>query len=83
MEPLGCKDVWSAGDLYEPYVGRCSRRVAKKFIKWMAVLERKDWLDVGCGTGALTEAIFECANPKSVNGIDATSEYASVCQGTH
>jgi len=71
------KDVWAAGDLYEPYVGRWSRRVAKEFLNWIAVPERKDWLDVGCGTGALTQAVIEHENPNSVIGIDASPGYAA------
>lgn len=70
------KDVWAAGDLYEPYVGRWSRRVAKEFLNWIAVPEGKDWLDVGCGTGALIQTITETANPNSVVGIDFSPGYA-------
>lgn len=77
MEQLGHKDVWSGGNLYEPYVGRWSRRIAKEFLSWIAVPEEKDWLDVGCGTGALTQAIIEHENPKSVIGIDASPGYAA------
>jgi hypothetical protein len=46
------KDVWAAGDLYEPYVGRWSRLVAREFLSWLSVPADMDWLDVGCGTGA-------------------------------
>jgi SAM-dependent methyltransferase len=69
------KDVWAAGDLYEPYVGRWSRRVANELLKWIAVPERKDWLDVGCGTGALIQTIVETAYPNSVTGIDPSPGY--------
>ena len=44
-------DVWAAGNLYEPYVGRWSRLVARDLLTWLQVGVRKDWLDVGCGTG--------------------------------
>jgi len=71
------KDVWAAGDLYEPYVGRWSRRVATEFLNWIAVPEGKDWLDVGCGTGALTQAIIQHKNPNSVIGMDASPAYAA------
>jgi len=73
------KDVWAAGDLYEPYVGRWSRLVAGEFLKWLSVSPHKDWLDVGCGTGALTQSILDHGNPKSVKGIDPSPgfiEYA-------
>ena len=39
----------------------------------------RDWLDVGCGTGALTEVILETATPHAVRGVDASAgfiEYA-------
>lgn len=64
------KDVWDAGDLYEPYVGRWSRLVAREFLAWLSVLPNSEWLDVGCGTGALTEMILETATPRAVKGID-------------
>jgi SAM-dependent methyltransferase len=69
------KDVWAAGDLYEPYVGRWSRRVAREFLSWLAVPERKEWLDVGCGAGALLQTIIENKKPNSVIGLDASPGY--------
>lgn len=77
MERPQHKDVWAAGNLYEPYVGRWSRRAAKEFLNWLSVPEGKDWLDVGCGTGALTQAIIEQGNPNSVIGLDGSPEYAA------
>jgi SAM-dependent methyltransferase len=73
------KDVWAAGDLYEPYVGRWSRLVAREFLSWLSVPTGKDWLDVGCGTGALTQAILQTATPHAVTGVDPSAgfiEYA-------
>src|SRR5688500_14543873 len=64
------KDIWAAGDLYEPYVGRWSRVVARLFLDWLAVPDGKDWLDVGCGTGALSQGILEHGSPRTVKGID-------------
>ncbi len=75
MKQSQSEDVWAAGDLYEPYVGRWSRRVAREFLNWLAVPEKRDWLDVGCGTGALTQTIIEHQNPKSIIGIDPSPGY--------
>lgn len=69
------QDVWASGNSYEPYVGRWSRLVAQKFIRWLAVPENSRWLDVGCGTGALSQTILELANPKDVKGIDSSEGY--------
>ena len=63
----------------EPYAGRWSRLVARAFLEWLEVPDGKDWLDVGCGTGALTQTILERAAPRSVKGIDPSPgfiEYA-------
>ena len=73
------KDVWAAGNLYEPYVGRWSRLVARELLAWLRVDAGKDWLDVGCGTGALTQTILQHGRPRSVRGIDPSAgfvEYA-------
>jgi SAM-dependent methyltransferase len=69
------KDTWAAGKLYEPYVGRWSRLVAKDFLSWLATPTDSDWLDVGCGTGALTETILKEAQPRSVLGIDPSAGF--------
>ncbi|MGH9118347.1 MAG: class I SAM-dependent methyltransferase [Acidimicrobiales bacterium] len=68
-------DVWSTGDLYEPYVGRWSRLVAAKFVEWLAPPEAARWLDVGCGTGAVTHTILATAAPLAVVGVDPSADY--------
>ena len=40
-----------------------------------AVPAGKRWLDVGCGTGALSSTILEIAKPISVAGIDPSQGY--------
>jgi len=69
------KDVWASGKAYEPYVGRWSRVIARQFLEWLAVPSDCSWLDVGCGTGALTETILAVAAPKTVIAVDSAAGY--------
>jgi len=70
-------DTWASGEAYEPYVGRWSRRVADEFVQWLSVSADKRWLDVGCGTGSLTEAVLDLAEPAGVLGVDPSAGYIS------
>ena len=56
-------DAWQAGDCYEAYMGRRSRQ--SRFLDWLGADECLDWLDVGCGTGALSAAILAHAIPRN------------------
>ena len=67
--------MWASGNAYEPYVGRWSRLVAREFITWLAAAQNISWLDVGCGTGALTEAILGVSAPARVQAIDPSPSY--------
>ena len=72
---LASHDSWSNTGLYEQYVGRWSRLVAREFVRWLAIPEAHEWLDVGCGTGALSQLVLETMNPKRVKGIDRSEEF--------
>jgi SAM-dependent methyltransferase len=41
------------------------------------VPEGSQWLDVGCGTGALSQTILQFTNPTSVTGIDRSADYVN------
>jgi SAM-dependent methyltransferase len=69
--------IWASGAAYDQYVGRWSQVVAPEFLSWLAVPCQSRWLDVGCGTGALSAAILALQRPASVTGIDASREYAA------
>ena len=69
------QDTWASGEAYEPYVGRWSRRVAHEFLAWLQLPAGGAWLDVGCGTGALSRAILQEATPACLKGIDRSAGY--------
>jgi SAM-dependent methyltransferase len=70
-------DRWDDAEPLERYVGRWSRLVARELLEWLAVPAGSRWLDVGCGPGALTEAIARHAAPGSVDGVDRSPGYVA------
>jgi SAM-dependent methyltransferase len=65
------------GEAYERYLGRWSLLAAREFVSWLAVPAEEDWLDVACGTGALTQAIVDGDSPHSVIGVDPSPEFVA------
>jgi SAM-dependent methyltransferase len=70
-------DKWTSGANYESYVGRWSRLVARELLNWLRVAPRSRWLDVGCGTGGVTQTILEFAAPREVKGVDRSDGYVT------
>ena len=68
-------DRWTSGADYERYVGRWSRVVAVEFLDWLDAPAGARWLDVGSGTGALTERILATAEPASVVGVEPSAGF--------
>lgn len=68
-------EVWSSGQAYEGYIGRWSRPVAERFVPWLEPGPGATWLDVGCGSGALTSTILRLAEPSRVIGIDPSAGF--------
>jgi SAM-dependent methyltransferase len=56
-------------------MGRWSRRLAVQFVSWLGIQPGVHWLDVGCGTGALANAISTHADPASVLGCDPAEPF--------
>lgn len=71
-------EKWGNGEAYERFVGRWSRPVADRFIDWLAVAPAARWVDVGCGTGALSERILRRAAPGSLIGVDPSAGFVAV-----
>ena len=68
-------DRWVAGDAYEAYMGRWSRQIARAFVEWLQPAASANWLELGCGTGALTSAICDLCNPASIIACDPSEPF--------
>lgn len=74
---------WFAdGDAYEHYIGRWSRPLGRSFVDWLAPATGLRWVDIGCGTGALSNTILERADPSEVIGIDPSEGFLQVARAT-
>jgi len=70
-------EVWENAESLERYVGRWSRLVAREFVAWLQVPPGSRWLDVGCGSGALTETVLAEAEPESIEGVDTSEAFVA------
>ena len=80
MNETSRHDAWSAGDSYECYMGRWSRPVAARFLDWLEPAPDRDWVDVGCGSGALASAIIDHCRPARVTGFDPSAEFVETAR---
>lgn len=67
-------------DSYEAFMGRWSRHVAPQFLDWLSRPDGLKWLDVGCGTGVLSQTLVARCAPASVTGIDPLEKYIACAQ---
>jgi SAM-dependent methyltransferase len=85
---------WRGAAAYDAYVGRWSRLVAPRFLSRLGVPAGNRWLDVGCGTGALTAEVLRTSDPALVVGLEPAAPFvagaaahvrdrrAAFCRGT-
>ena len=73
-------DGWNAGSIYEEFMGRWSRPLAREFIGWLGVPVSAHWLDVGTGTWVVPEAIFSLSDPISVVGCDPSEDFVAAAR---
>ena len=55
---------------YERFMGAWSRAAIPVFLDWLAAPRKARWLDLGCGTGALSECIVASQGPAAVHAVD-------------
>lgn len=73
-------EAWDEGSQYEEYMGRWSRLVAREFLAWLGVPAGAVWLDVGCGTGALSGEILVQSAPLRVIALDPSAEFLATAR---
>lgn len=73
-------DAWSAGQSYEHYMGRWSRKIAAEFLTWLEPPRNVGWLEIGCGTGALTDAILTKCAPLAITATDQSPDFVGHAQ---
>jgi trans-aconitate methyltransferase len=56
-------------------MGRWSRRLGRLFVEWLQPPPSATWLELGCGTGALTSTICDLCNPASIIACDPSEPF--------
>ena len=69
------KDKWESGDPYELFMGRWSTLMALEFLNWLNLPHKLRWLDIGCGTGALSDMIYKMCEPSELTCIDPSEKF--------
>ena len=75
--------MFSAGESYERFMGRWSRAVAQLLVPFAGLRDGEAVLDVGCGTGALTDAIAASAPTSRIAAIDRSEPFIAAARATH
>ena len=69
-----------SGDAYDRFMGRYSRRLAPAFADFAGVEAGQRVLDVGCGSGVLTEELADRIGADHVSGVDPSPLLAACAE---
>jgi ubiquinone/menaquinone biosynthesis C-methylase UbiE len=72
--------MFTSAEAYERFMGRWSVHLARRYLDFVRLCEGSRVLDVGCGTGAMAEAIASAKLPVSVVGIDPVDVFVGYCR---
>lgn len=67
--------MFSNASSYEKYMGRWSAKLAPLFARFAGIRAGDRVLDVGCGTGALIQALVNLTRGSELVGIDPTPDF--------
>jgi len=68
--------TWASGEAYEAFMGRWSALVAAQFLDRVDGPRDRKWLDLGCGTGALSRAVLG-RGVRDVYGVDPSAAFVA------
>lgn len=69
-----------AADAYDSFMGRFSRLLSPQMADLAGVRPGQDALDVGCGTGALTQVLVERLGAAHVTGVDPSTAFVEAAR---
>ena len=72
-----------ASDAYEAFMGRWSRLLSAPFADFAGVVTGMRVVDVGCGTGALTDELLRRVGPRAVSAVDPSATFGTALRGRH
>ena len=75
----GARSFITSGDAYDAFMGRYSRLLAVPFVEWTGVTTGHSVLDVGCGPGALTDALVQRLGASAVSAFDPSPPFVAEC----
>ena len=70
-------------DSYDRFMGRFSRPLAESFVDLVAVAPGQQVLDVGCGSGALTDALVRRVGADAVTAVDPSASLVASVQARY
>jgi len=71
---------YADADAYDRTSARWTEQLARELVPWLGIRRDARWLDVGCGTGAVSDAIMDLAWPGAVTGIDSSEPFLAAAR---
>jgi trans-aconitate methyltransferase len=75
-------EKWDNIQGYEMYVGRWSKLLSIDFVDWLNARQNSKWLEIGCGTAALTKVIADKCMPSNLLAVDKSDSYLEKARET-